>query len=252
MQRPRGRLLGSGLWGPDNSLDLTVDDTGTITFIKAIYNPGMGIQEIYSLDIADLPQDLHDIGIVTSESIKSKGPGKYWVNDGADLPVIVELGKDRISLTIGQELYAISKPVDFVVEAWPLDDEGRRDTKKRTSYGIIRARKECFLGFSDKAWLPDPKALEGKIDSEAMYYPKQITLTDNHLDALVFNPSDDARPEYGYTYRVQFASDPAVNLRNFLVLLTLRSEMIGRRPLIHPVLLAIYYFDAIMGKSITK
>jgi hypothetical protein len=243
------RLLATDLWGEDNILELTTDDTGAIKFIKATYNPGMGIQEIYSLDIADRPEDLHDVGIATSESIKTIGPNKYLVSGEVDLPIVVDIEKGKILFTIGRECYAISKPVDFLVEAWPLDSSDKPDLGRRTAYGVIRARKECFLGFLEKKWLPDKKALQGKIDEEAMFYPQNITLTDRYLTALVFDPSDDAHPESEYTYRLRFAPDPRVNLKNFLVLLALRSDRVGRRPLIHPALLAIYYYDALAGAA---
>ena len=56
----RALLISNDFAGLDNSLELTVDKEGRISFIKADYYEGPGIKKQYSLDVVKEPYELHD------------------------------------------------------------------------------------------------------------------------------------------------------------------------------------------------
>jgi hypothetical protein len=241
-----GRLTGSNLDVEDNSLEVHTADDGLIDFIKATYNPGAGITNIYGLDVAASPSLVHGIGIVTGEWIKQTGPGSFAIK-GDGVPVAaITFESAGIRLLIGDECYFISKPKDFLVEVRPLVKDGKPDPSRRFAYRVSLAHGGAFLGVVEKTYIPSyafppPPSL----DLEAIYYPLELKFGNGKLEAYSYQVDGNGYPSFGYTISFELSKDRSVNLANYLILLTRRARE-PRYPMIHAVLLTLYFYDALM------
>ena len=239
------KFIASNLAGEDNSLNIKLDKNGRISFIEATFRPGPGITTIYARDIVEKKWELHDIGIVTSERIIQKNINCYEITARSSLGLTVWLENNAILLMIGKELYRISKPKDYLIEARPIDEQGKADELRRTAYGIKKSKTDSFIELIEKSWVPKFDAFSNDIDYEALCIPKKITFFGKTIQATVYPPDDENVAIYYYDYFFPLSKSRDVNLYNYLVLLTQRGDRIGEHPIIHPVLLTLLFFDAL-------
>lgn len=241
-------LTSNDFAGFDNSLELTFNEAGIISFIKATYYPGPSIMKQYSLDVVQKPYELHDIGVVTDTDIVPLGAMGYRVRSDSKIPLSVEIRETAITLNIGRELFVISKPrANFFVETGMKNGEGKLDSTKKTVYELAKDKKTGFLGFKQQRWFPGQEA-DG-IDYVAKDCPEVFSLIGEKLEASTYDPINK-KTTYCYSYTIPLAKTREVNLMNYLILLTQRrDEGDPSYPVIHPVLLTLYYYDALMAKK---
>jgi hypothetical protein len=241
-------LTSNDFAGFDNSLELTFNETGIISFIKATYYPGPSIMKQYSLDVVQKPYELHDIGVVTDTAIVRLAATRYSVNSDSKVPLSVEIEEKAITLSIGREIFIITRPrVSFIVETGLENGEGKIDPARKTIYELAKEKKTGFLGFKQQRWFPGHET-EG-IDYVAKDCPEVFSLIGDKLEASTYDPNNK-KTTYCYSYTIPLAKTHEVNLMNYLILLTQRrDENDPSYPVIHPVLLTLYYYDALMAKK---
>ncbi len=241
------KLAGSGLMLEDNTLDVHLGADGVIDFIKATFYPGEGICNIYSLDIVKSRYEIHGQGVATSEAITAAGPGSYLVRSQNRLNAKVTIEAKGIAMVLGEERYTVKKKDGaFEIEVRPLLADATPDPGKVFNYRLTLLPAPGFIGIGSKTYVPVYKFSSPKaIDSEATYVPKQLSMEKGKLTAYGFSPEETKYPQFQYVYQFPFSPDKKVNLDNYLILLTQR-QADGIIPLIHPVLLTIYFYDAIM------
>lgn len=249
-QEPRGVLKANDLVGLDNSLEVSMDKKGAIDFIEATYYRGPGIMIKYSYDIVQKPYEIHDLGIATDEDIILAGPSTYSVKSKAKAQLKVEIGTKSIRLDIGKEVFLISSPNLYRVETGPRDTNGDIDSKRRTIYTLQKNHQERgFLGYEQRLWTPPLEAPLQDIDFVAKDCPEVYFYDDHVLEATTFEPGNDKEAAYWYSYAIPLSASREVNLMNYLVLLTQRrDEGDPSYPVIHPVLLTLYFFDALVAR----
>jgi hypothetical protein len=243
-------LVGSMMTGDDNRLEAKVDDQGVICCMEESFTRGEGaITEIYRLDVGKEEWEIHGLGVATSKAIRQAGANTYIVQGEAEMPVKVTLGEREITLALGRELYTIGKKQNYLVEQRRLDANGNIVQGQAFSYEVAKRKGEGFIGVKPASSRFKAERESPLFDPEAGYYPKNSELGDAQIKASVFDPQDDRLPEYAYSYRISLSKSRDANLQNYLILLTQRSDRTERRPLIHPVLLSLCYFDALMAKE---
>jgi hypothetical protein len=249
-QQAKAILLSNDLIGLDNSLELTLNDDGLIVFILASYYPGPSFMEQYSLDIVKKPYELHDRGVVTDEDIVPMGPTSYSVKSKARIPLTVTIGGQSVRLDLGGEIYIISKQNDYVIESGPGGKSGKIDDTNRTIYSISKGIKNSFKGYTQQRWFPDRQNAVRNIDFVAKDSPEDISFDGVELKAVTFQYTNQREAVYMYDYTIPLAKSRDINLMNYLILLTQRcDENDPSYPVIHPVLLTLYYYDALMAAN---
>jgi hypothetical protein len=248
-QEAKGVLLSNDLAGMDNKFSILTNADGLIVYIEAQYHTGPGIMLQYSLDVVGKPYELHDIGVVTEEAIQKTGTSTYSVASDSKVPLRVTIGQADVRLELGQELFIVSRPNLYRVETGPNTDKGI-DANKATIYTVQKNHEERgFLGYEKRKWLPPPGKVDSEIDYVAKDCPEDFTFMGNTLEASTYDPSTE-KPVYWYSYTIPLAKTREVNLMNYLILLTQRrDEGDPSYPVIHPVLLTLYYYDALMAKK---
>lgn len=241
------KLAGSDLMLEDNTLDVHLGADGRIDFIKATFYPGEGICNIYSLDIAKSRYEIHGQGVATSESIIVTGPESFLVKSQNRLNAKVTIEAKGIIMVLGEEQYGIRKKDGvFEIEVRPLLSGSSPDPATMFSYRLTLLPTPGFVGIGTKTYVPVYKFSSPRaIDSEATYVPKRLNMEKGKLTAYSYAPEETKSPQFQYVYQFPFSPDKKVNLDNYLILLTQR-QADGIIPLIHPVLLTIYFYDAIM------
>jgi hypothetical protein len=155
---------------------------------------------------------------------------------------------------LGKESYLISKPNNYLIEVWPIEADGSISTNKRFAYGVAKDRgnEKCFLGIIERSYEPhfdnSSKSEDYKYyDWQGVNYPKVLTFSDGKLESLVYSliGVDNEYPYFSYSYAVSFSKDRAINIKNYLILMTQRENLMVNQ-LIHPVLLTLLFFDAIV------
>jgi len=249
-QEKKGVLLSNDLAGLDNKYDILTNADGLIIYIEEQYHTGPGIMLQYSLDIVEKPYELHDIGVVTEEAIKNTGASTYSVASGSKVPLRVSIEKGFVRLELGQELFIVSRPSLYRVETGPYGMDKGIDSNRATIYTVQKNHEERgFLGYEKKKWLPPMAKLNSEIDYVAKDCPEDFAFIGNTLEATTYDPSSE-KPAYWYSYTIPLAQTREVNLMNYLILLTQRcDENNPSYPVIHPVLLTLYYYDALMAKN---
>ena len=243
-------LISNDFAGLDNSLDLTLNKEGRISFIKATYYEGPGIMKQYSLDVVKEPYELHDIGVSTDKDIIPVGSMQYRINSASKVPLMVEITERSINLTIGLELFVIARPqATYTVETGPKNKDGKIESTNKTVFEVARNRKIGFLGFKQQRWFPDQENSADSIDFVAKDCPEKFSLIGQSLEASTYDPTN-RQSTYWYSYTIPLAKSRDINLMNYLILLTQRcDEGDPSYPVIHPVLLTLYYYDALMAAN---
>jgi hypothetical protein len=242
-----GRFTGSDLYNEDDSLDVHTGKDGIIDFIKATFYPGPGFLESYSYDVADNPAYIHGLGVVTKDRIRQKGPNS-WVVTGYDVfPVEVALEGKAISLRLGRELYRVSHPKDYLVEVWPLGPDGKPDLSRRLAYAIAKNSPNGFLGITDRGYVSSyRRPLASDLDPASIYIPQEISFDDGRLESYVYAVGGDGHTDMSFTCKFDFSRDKSVNLVNYLILLTQRRGDLKDFPVVHSVILTLFFYDALM------
>ena len=250
-QQKKAILLSNDLVGLDNSLELTMDNEGLIIYIEAKYNRGPGIMIQYNQDIVKEPYELHDIGVVTDEDIKATGPAKYSIKSKSKVLLNVTLGDGKIQLDLGKEIYIISNQNLYHVELGPRGKDGKIETKQETEYTVQKNHEEMgFLGYEKQKWFPNKDTVNNEVDFVANNCPEAFFFDDHVLEATTYAPWDSKQAAYWYSYTIPLAKSRDINLMNYLILLTQRcDEGDPSYPVIHPVLLTLYYYDALMAAN---
>jgi len=242
-----GKLLATDLYNEPNSIIAFTGEDGLIIYIQATFNPGDGYMVRYGIEIADEPAGIHGIGIVKSDRITQIGPGRYRVKGYTTFPVEVEIERGSITLAMGTETYRISKPRDFLVEVWHQGPDGKPDTTRRFAYRLTKNQSYGFLGIIDKTYVPDYSLpLKDDLDPDSIYYPQDFRFDGKTETALVHQIGGDGSSCFRYDYSFEFSKDPEINRQNFLILLTQRRGYVPEYPMIHAVLLTIYFYEAMM------
>jgi hypothetical protein len=242
-----GKLLATDLYNEPNSVIAFTGEDGLINYIQATFNPGDGYMVRYGIEIADDPAGIHGIGIVKSDRITPTSPGSYRVKGYSTFPVDVSFGSDAVILGMGSEIYRVSKPRDYLVEVWPLGPDGKPDLTRRFAYMLTKNRSYGFLGIIDKSYIPDYSIpLKDDLDPDSIYYPQDFRFDGKTETALVHQIGGDGSSCFRYDYSFEFSKDPEINRQNFLILLTQRRGYVPEYPMIHAVLLTIYFYEAMM------
>ncbi len=242
------RLLAGDLDNEENRIEIHKGEDGVIDFMKVTSYPGPGYMEQRSLDVVSDPWMRHGLGIVTKDRIRQTEGRSYTVTPESGIPAVVEVSGASIRLTLGAEEYLVTKPKDYLVEARPVGPDGRVDQTRRFAYSLAKDKppEKAFTGIVDRSYEPRTDLLAGRtMDWQAVYYPRRATFSDGKIEAFVYKLAvkDSDSPAFSYSYHLTFSKDRNVNLRNFLIILTQRAANPGL--LIHPVLLALLYFDAL-------
>lgn len=249
-QEAKGVLLSNDLAGLDNKYDVLTNADGRIIYIEEQYHTGPGIMLQYSLDIAEKPYEIHDLGVVTDEAIRKIDSSTYSVTSGSKVPLRVSIEKNFVRLELGKEIFIVSRPSLYRVETGPYGTDKGMDSNRATIYSVQKNHEERgFLGYEKKKWLPPMAKLNSEIDYIAKDCPEDFTFIGDTLEATTYDPSTE-KPVYWYSYTIPLAKTHEVNLMNYLILLTQRrDENDPSYPVIHPVLLTLYYYDALMAKK---
>jgi len=242
-----GKLLATDLCNEPNMAVSFEGGDGVINYIQATFNPGDGYMVRYGIEIADEPTGIHGLGFVKSDRVVMTGAASYLVNGYSTFPIEVHLEKDAIRLEIGSETYRISKPKDYLVEIWPRSPNGETDFSRRFAYRVDRNQSYGFIGIIDKSYIPDySRPLRDDLDPEAIYYPQVFRFDGKTQTADVYQVGGRDGACFRYEYSFDFDKDRSVNLQNYLILLTQRRGDSLEYPLIHAVLLTIYFYEAMM------
>jgi hypothetical protein len=249
-QETKGVLLSNDLAGPNNQFSVLTNADGLIIYIEEQYHTGPGIMIQYSLDIAEKPYGIHDLGVVTEEAIKKNSATTYSVTSGSKVPLRVSVEKGFVRLELGEELYIVSRPSLYRVETGPFGADKGLDANRATIYTVQKNHEERgFLGYERRKWLPPLGKINSEIDYVAKDCPEDFAFMGKTLEATTYDPGTE-KPAYWYSYTIPLAKTREVNLMNYLILLTQRcDENDPSYPVIHPVLLTLYYYDALMAKK---
>jgi hypothetical protein len=242
-----GKLLATDLYNDPNSVITFKGEDGVINYIQATFNPGDGYMCRFGIEVADDPAGIHGLGFVKSDRIEKTGPSSYIVNGYSTFPAKVQIEKDAIVLELGSETYRITKPSEYLVEVWPHGLDGKPDLTRRFAYRLDRNRSYGFIGIIDKSYIPDySRPLRSDLDPDAIYYPQDFHFDGKTQTAYVYQIGGRESACFCYEYSFDFSKDPAVNLQNYLILLTQRRGDTLEYPMIHAVLLTIYFYEAMM------
>ena len=242
-----GKLLATDLYNEPNSVVAFTGEDGLINYIQATFNPGDGYMVRYGIEIADNPTDIHGIGLIKSDRITQTGPQSYDVKGYTIFPVEVTFGEGAVVLVMGSETYRISKPRDYLVEIWPNGPDGKPDRTRRFAYKLTKNLSYGFLGIIDKSYVPDftipPK---DDLDPDSIYYPQEFSFDGKTETAYVYQVGGDGSSCFRYDYSFELSKDRDVNVQNYLILLTQRRGYVPEYPMIHAVLLTIFFYEAMM------
>lgn len=242
-----GKMLASDLYNDPNSIVVFKGEDGIINYLQTTFNPSDGYMCRYGIEVADEPAGIHGLGIVKSDRIVSTGPSSYIVKGYSTFPVRVQFEKKAILLELGSEIYRISKPKEYLVEVWPRGPDGNPDHARRFAYRLDRNQSYGFIGIIDKSYVPNyNRPLQSDLDPDAIYYPQVFRFDGKIQTAYVYQVGGRESACFYYEYSFDFSKDPAINLQNFLILLTQRRGDTLEYPLIHAVLLTIYFYEAMM------
>ena len=243
-----GFLEAGDFYKQENTLIVRMGADGVIRSMQETFYPGEGIMHQYDLEVAEKPADIHGIGVATSDSIIQTGPSSYSVTCRTSFPALVTFEPGALILVLGEETYRITKPRDYLIEIWPNGPDGKPDTSRRLAYNLTKNLSYGFLGIIDKGYVPRCSSgrLGKKIDSEAVFYPRVFAFDGKTLDVETFELDKEEGLRFLYKYSFDLSKDKEINRRNFLILLTQRQGFTTEHPLINPLLLAIYFFEAMM------
>lgn len=242
-----GKLLATDLYNDPNSVVPFEGQDGVINYLQATFNPGDGYMCRYGIEVADEPAGIHGLGFVKSDRIIKNGPSSYIVKGYSTFPAMIRIETDAILLELGSETYRISKPKEFLVEIWPHGPDGKPDLTRRFAYRLDRNIDYGFIGIIDKSYIPDYKRpLRSDLDPDAIYYPQDFRFDGKTQKAYVYQVGGREAACFCYEYSFDFSSDSEVNLQNYLILLTQRRGDSLEYPMIHAVLLTIYFYEAMM------
>lgn len=242
-----GHLTGTDFYNERNSILVYTGEDGIINYIQATFNPSDGYMVRYGIEIADGPAGIHGIGIVKSDRITQTGPSSYRVKGYSTFPVDVTFGEGSVVLDMGAETYCISKPGDYLVEVWPRGPDGNPDRSRRFAYRLTKNRSYGFIGIIDKGYVPDfSQPLKDGLDPGTIYFPQEFGFDGKTQTVDVYQVGGRQGPCRGYEYSLDLSKDSTINRQNFLILLTQRRADTMAFPLIHAVLLTIYFYEAMM------
>ena len=153
-------------------------------------------------------------------------------------------------LDLGGESFVITKPKAYFVESGPIGKNGKIDGANKTSYSISKGGTNGFKGYTQQRWFPDRQNVVRNIDFVAKDSPEDISFDGEKLKAVTFQYGNQREATYMYDYTIPLAKTREVNLMNYLILLTQRcDEYNPSYPVIHPVLLTLYFYDALMATN---
>lgn len=242
-----GKLLATDLYNDPNSVVAFKGEDGVINYLQATFNPGDGYMCRYGIEVADEPAGIHGLGFLKSDRIIKKGASSYIVNGYSTFPAVVRIEADAIFLDLGSETYRISKPKEYLVEVWPHGPDGKPDLTRRFAYRLDRNLSYGFIGIIDKGYVPDyNRPLRSDLDPDAIYYPQEFRFDGKTQTAYVYQIGGRDAACFYYEYSFDLSKDPATNLQNYLILLTQRRGDSLEYPMIHAVLLTIYFYEAMM------